>query len=84
MKVLENLSDKIDGTLSFVVIGVMALVDTILGQKTEEDLLKEVPSVEPLVKSEFVRSNSPEKILDVCLLTLTSLSFLIVARPDLM
>lgn len=84
MKIIENLVEKIDGALSFVSIGAMAIVDTILSGKTEEELLRETPAVEPIIKSEVVRSNPPEKILDACLMIITSVSFLIVERKDLM
>lgn len=84
MKIIENLIEKIDGALSFISIGAMAIVDTILSGKSEEDLLTETPLVEPIIRSEVVKTNPPEKILDACLLIITSSSFLIVERKDLM
>ena len=84
MEILENLCDKIDGILTFTAVGVLALSDTILAQRSESDLVKEFPALEPIIHSEFVKQNRSEKVLDVCILVITSLSFLIVARQDLM
>lgn len=84
MKIIENLIEKIDGALSFISIGSMAIVDTILSGKTEEEMLRETPLVEPIIKSDIVKTTSPDKILDACLMIIISSSFLIVERKDLM
>lgn len=84
MKAIENLSDKIDGAISFVGIGVLALADAVLGQKSEVEVLKETPTVESLLKSHFVKSHSADEVLDVCLLVITSISYHIVKRADLL
>lgn len=84
MKSIENFCDKIDGALSFVSIGVLALTDAILGGKSEEDVLKEVSTVEPFLKSHFVKNHTPDEVLDVCLLVITTVSYHIVKRIDLL
>lgn len=84
MEIIGNLCDKIDGILTFTAVGVMALIDAVLAQKSKEDLLKEFPAVESFIMSDFVKDNSPDKVLDVCLLVLTSLHPLVTVRQDLM
>lgn len=84
MKAIENFCDKIDGAISFISVGVLALTDAILGGKSEADILKDVSAVEPFLKSHFLKNHSPEEVLDVCLLVITSISYHIVKRADLL
>lgn len=84
MRILKNFCEKIDGLLTFTAVGMMALADTILAQRSEEDSLKEFPVVQPIIQSEFVKGNKTEKILDVCLLVITAIENMLSNRPDLM
>lgn len=84
MKSIENLCDKIDGAISFVAIGVLGLADAILGGKSEADILRELPSIELFIKSQFVKNHTPDEVLDVCLLVITSISYHIAKRADLL
>lgn len=84
MKSIENLCDKIDGALSFTAIGALTLADAVLSQKSEAEVLSEVPSVEPFMKSHLVKNHSAEEVLDICLLVITSISYHIVKRADLL
>lgn len=84
MKSIENFCDKIDGATSFVAIGVLALADAVLGGKSESDVLSEVTTVEPFLKSQFVKRFSAEEVLDVCLLVITSITYHIIKRTDLL
>lgn len=86
LQIVDNFCEKIDGVMSFVSCGVMGLVDSILDKKSEAEMLRSYPTIEPLLKSKFIQAHatSPETVLDVCLLLLSSLSIFLASRTDLM
>lgn len=83
MSALEELCNKIDGALTFVGIGSLSLIDAALSKRSAEEIIAEHPNLTILVNSDFVKLNSPEKILDVLLLVVTAITFRLFDRADL-
>lgn len=49
MRLLENLNEKIDGILSFVGIGMIAIADAILSKRPLVELVNEFPTIQPIL-----------------------------------
>jgi hypothetical protein len=83
MRIVEVFCQKLDGALSHIAGVSLSLIDSILSKANEQDTLKNYPMLETLVNSSFLQNNTQEKVLDVCLLIITSLCALISKRADL-
>lgn len=86
MNCVVNICEKIDGAMTFVAMGMMALVDTVLSGMKEEEVLQMYPNLEPFLKGKFVKENisNPEDVLDSCILVICALQEVMVEREDLL
>ena len=83
MRIVEVFCQKLDGALTYIASVALSLVDSILSKSNEEVTLANYPVLASLVASSFLQKNSQEKVLDVCLLVITTLCALVAKRADL-
>lgn len=83
MKIVEVFCEKLDGALTHIASVSLSLVDSILSKSNEQDTLANYPVLVSLANSSFLQKNAQEKVLDVCLLIITTLCALVAKRVDL-
>lgn len=84
MKIVEIFCSKLDGALSYLARIVIALIDSILSNASQDQMLENYPMIAPIRTSTFLQQNSQEKVLDTCMLILSTLSTLVADRKDIM
>ena len=83
MKIVEIFCQKLDGALTHIASISLSLVDSILSKMSEQDTLANYPVLVSMANSDFLQKNTQEKVLDVCMLIITSLCALVSKRADL-
>lgn len=85
MKLLDTICDRVDGASTFVILTMIYLIDYALS-KTDIQTVKDYDRIKYLDGSKFIKmsKNNKEDLIDTGLLVLSSLSYQISLRDDLL
>jgi len=80
---LDHLCDFVDGALSFLAMHLYSIMEYSLLCNNIEEIPTKYPSLNDFANCLLIRATPPKIRLETCLMALTSLSYHVAQRPDL-
>lgn len=82
MRMIENICEKIDWFFSFMADAVFSMLSASCKKISMTEAAKFVPELQGICGSKFDLSTSFEQKMDVCLLLISSTSFITILREE--